>query len=90
MVYINPTAITSSGNNQYFTNKKGTIHKFVINLIDNGDILNNFMVQEFNEQYKNKNTNVKPSQYLNDNDFRIILQNQRNNSKLNKLNKFIN
>jgi hypothetical protein len=87
MVYINQNAITNSGNNHYFTNKRGTIHKFVFNLIDNGDILNNFAVQQFNEQKKNTGSTIQSEPYLNNNDFRIILQNQRNNSKLNK---FIN
>lgn len=84
MVYINPTAISSSYNNQYFTNQKSKIHKFVLNVIDNGDALNNFLVQQFNEQQTMTGSTIQTKQPVNDNDFRIILQNQRNASKLNK------
>lgn len=81
MVYINPTAITNSGNQQYFTNQRAKISKFLLNVIDNGDILNNFLVQQFNERQTSIGTNVQTSQSTND--FRTILQNQRNNAKLN-------
>lgn len=83
MVYTNPTAITNSGNQQYFTNQRAKIHKFILNVIDNRDILNNFLVQQFNEQQTSTGTNVQTSQSTNDNDFRTILENQRNNSKYN-------
>jgi len=82
MVNINPTAISNSGNQQYFTNQRAKIHKFLLNVIDNGDILNNFLVQQFNERQTSTGTNIQTSQSAND--FRTILQNQRNNAKLNK------
>lgn len=83
MVYTNPTAISNSGNQQNFTNQKAKIHKFILNVIDNGDILNNFLVQQFNEQQTSTGSTVQTSQSANDNDFRTILENQRNNSKYN-------
>lgn len=84
MVNINPTAISNSSNNKYFTNRKAKMHKFILNVIDNGDILNNFVAQQFNERQKNIIMFVKTNQSVNDNDFRTILQNQRNNAKLNE------
>jgi hypothetical protein len=81
MVYTNPNAISNSGNQQNFTNQKAKIHKFILNVIDNGDILNNFLVQQFNEYQTSTGTTVQTSSSTNDNDFITILQNQKKNSK---------
>jgi len=85
MVNINPTSISNSGNQQYFTNKKSKIHKLILNVVDNGDILNNFLIQQFNEYQTNIGTYVQTTQSTNNNDFRTILQNQRNATKFNEL-----
>lgn len=81
MVYTNPNAISNSGNQQNFTNQKAKIHKFILNVTDNGNILNNFLVQQFNEYQASAGTTVQISSSTNDNDFITILQNQKKNSK---------
>lgn len=82
MVYINPQAIPNSGNTEYFTNQKSKISKIILNIIDNADNLNNFLVKQFNNQQKT-NSSLPINSSINDNDFKIILQNQRNTSKFN-------
>jgi len=84
MVYkINPTAISNSGNQEYFTNKRATISKKVLNIISNADDYNDFLVQEFNKSQTNTGLTTQSSSSTNNNDFITILQNQRNNSKIN-------
>lgn len=82
MVYkINPTAISNSGNQEYFTNQRAKITKIVLNIISNADDYNDFLVQEFNQM--NTGSTTQSSSSTNNNDFITILQNQRNNSKYN-------
>lgn len=83
MVYTNPTAISNSGNQQNFTNQKAKIHMLNLNLENNGNIYNNFLVQQFNDYQTNTGSTTQSSLSTNDNDFITILQNQRNNSKYN-------
>lgn len=84
--YTNPNSISNSGNN-YFTNRKSKIIKQNINLIENGELLQSFLVNQFNNNFNKKNYD---SNYIFDaeieNNFLLILQNQKKNSKLNKLN----
>lgn len=82
MVYkINPTSISNSSNQEYFTNQRAKITKIVLNIISNADDYNDFLVQEFNQM--NTGSTTQSSSSTNDNDFITILQNQRNNSKYN-------
>lgn len=78
MVYTNPQAISNSANNKHFTNQKAKIYKVNLNIIDNADNLNNFLVKQFNNQQKT-NSSLPINSSINDNDFKIILQYQRNN-----------
>lgn len=84
MVYTNPHSISNSGNVQNFTNQKAKIHRYNLNVIENGDIFNNFLVKQFDEYQTGSGSTFQTNQSTNDNDFRTILQNQRNNAKLNE------
>ncbi len=82
--YTNPNAISNSGSS-YFTNQKSKILKLNLNLIANANMLNDFLVEEYNKNIKTTSTTTSiPTQNTTD-DFLTILQNQKNNSKLNKL-----
>lgn len=80
---INPTAISNSCNQEYFTNQRAKISKIVLNIISNADDYNDFLVQEFYKSQTNTSSTTQLSSSTNDNDFITILQNQRNNSKYN-------
>jgi len=82
--YTNSNSISNSGSN-YFTNRKSKILKLNLNLIENGDLIQSFLLNEYDKILNsNSNTNFN-SEIKTENDFMSILQNQRNNSKLNKL-----
>jgi len=81
MVYTNPTSISNSSNQQNFTNQKSKIHMLNLNLENNGNIYNNFLVQQFNEYQSNTSSITQSNTSINDNDFMTILQNQKKNSK---------
>jgi hypothetical protein len=83
--YTNPNSISNSGAYN-FTNQKSKIFKLNMNLIENGDLIQNFLVNQYNNKFNNKNYNSNTfSDVKIENDFITILQNQRNNVKLNKL-----
>ena len=81
MVYINPNAISNSGNKKYFTNQKSKISLGILNVLSNANLMTEFLVEQFEEQQKNKIV-VNNQTNTNDNSFLTILQNQRNNTKL--------
>ncbi len=86
--YTNSNAISNSGAN-YFTNRKSKILKLNLNLIENADLLQEFLLNEYKNQFNNNstsNSNSNSNTYLKkENDFLAILQYQKTNSKLNKL-----
>ena len=82
--YVNPGAISNSGAN-YFTNPKSKIYKRSMNIIDNGNELNNFLIEQFKKiSYTPPNNQTMSSSTSND--FISILEFQKNQSRLNKLN----
>lgn len=81
--YTNPSAISNSGAS-YFTNQKSKILKLNLNLVSNGDALNNFLISQFEELKSGKNQQKIMTENIIDNDFLTILQNQKNNSRLEK------
>lgn len=82
MTYINPNAISNSGNEKYFTNRRSKIDKLILNFLTNADLLTDFLVSQFEEQKYNRTlskayNNIEPDP----NDFRTILQIQKKNSR---------
>ena len=84
MVYTNPNAISSSGNNKYYTNQRSKIQMLNLNLVNNANDYNNFLVQEFNERQTGSNSNIQTNSKQNNNDFGTILQNQKLATKYGK------
>jgi hypothetical protein len=84
MVFTNPNAISNSANAKSYTNIRSKIHMLNLNLIDNGNIYNNFLNSQFNEQFTSPNSN-NTNNVSNDNDFIKILQNQKLQAKFAKL-----
>lgn len=80
--YTNPSAISNSGAS-YFTNQKSKILKLNLNLVSNGDAINNFLISQFEEFKLGQNQQII-TKTIPDNDFLTILQNQKNNSRLEK------
>lgn len=87
MVYINPTAISNSGNEKYFTNQRSKIALGILNILSNAELLTNFLVEQYEEQKALEQTNQtnQLNQINNDsNDFRNILFIQKANTKTSK------
>lgn len=93
MPYTNPGAISNSGNTK-FTNQRSKILKLNIGIIDNSNAINNYQSAKSSEQVNvnsntNTFTNINSNTYRNTNtniDFLTILEQQKNDSKTNKLN----
>lgn len=88
MIYINPNSIFNSGNEKYFTNQQSKISKNILNILSNADLLTEFLVKQFDEELSisKLQNNKSKSNKINDNDFRYILQKQKENTKLIKFN----
>jgi hypothetical protein len=86
MPYTNPGAISNSGNT-YFTNTRSKILKLNMGILNNSDAINNYLNVISSEQ-KNVNVNTNTNTFTNGysgEDFLSILEQQKNNSKSNKL-----
>jgi hypothetical protein len=82
MPYTNSAAISNSGN-KYFTNPKSKILKLNMDIINNSDAINNYLSAKSSEQ---KNVNTNTNTFTNSGgDFMSILQQQKSNSKSNRL-----
>lgn len=84
--YTNPNSISNSYNNKYFTNQKSKIFKRNLNILNNANEYSNTYVPIYlfgdntTNQYNQSITSVNTvPNFLN------ILEQQRNNTKLNKL-----
>lgn len=75
--YTNPSGISNSGNYLNFTNQRAQIYLKNLNIVNDANNYNNFLVEQFNQNYSGttNNSNSYP-----DNDFRNILAEQRRNS----------
>lgn len=82
MPYTNPGGISNSGGSS-FINQKSKILKLNMNLIENGDAFLNYFNSLQSSQISNVNTNTT----IPENDFKLILQEQRNSNKINRLTK---
>lgn len=80
--YTNPSSISNSGAS-YFTNPRSKIYKLNLNLVSNGNLLNEFLITQY-EELKSNQTQLEINQ-IPSNDFLTILENQKKKSKLNKL-----
>ncbi len=84
MPYTNPSAISNSAN-KYFTNPTSKISKLNLNILNNANAMNNYLsVKSSKQTNTNTNTNANTNS---DGDLINILQQQKNNSKLNKISK---
>jgi esterase/lipase superfamily enzyme len=90
MVYTNPGAISNSGNS-YFTNQRSKITKMDLDLIRNGDAQYYFANLELENRMggtTNTNTNTNTNNTINQTDYRLVLAQQKINSKYGRLGEF--
>lgn len=84
MPFTNPGSVSNSGNS-YFTNQESKIYKLNLHILENADEISIFL-NNSNTQSNNSNSNQN-SNSPSDANFEDILYEQKNNVKMNKLNK---
>ena len=90
MVYTNPGAISNSGNS-YFTNPRSKITKMDLDLIINGDaqyFFANLELANRMAELANSNTGTNTNYTINQTDYRLVLAQQKINSKYGRLDEF--
>jgi len=85
MPFTNPGSISNSGN-AYFTNPESKIYKFNMDILENSDIMSNYLNDLEKQKNNNRNNNLNFTNTNTDANFEDILQQQKNYVKLNKLN----